>query len=289
MPRSGIKLDGNFGGISSLSGGTSGKNTLKKDSPRESAHTEIVGILMYTQEDTELEQYVRKYLQPLSNMSDPHFLIYITEKVAKYTGKKTDKPRFWEKFLSVRSIENTLSYPFDKSRTYDFARKMGIYADQIPCLVLLKSRDIHAEKLVFPICQASPTFFRTLFTAFNQVIDESLSLKQGVDSAEKFKNQVDSKMLFEIIENKIEFIRDKISTFETGRINLKTTTEATLEISSDISRETILELLETHKRYIEHLCIQKAKMGIQCPPHIILEIEDREKTVQLLLKSLQRE
>lgn len=94
------------------------------------------------------------------------------------------------------------------------------------------------------------------------------------------KKLLDSK-LFEIdqkiaqLQKKLEHCNNMISLSEPG--------------NQYRSVEGIKQLIRDHSRYLQKLKEQQAKLGIHTPPHILIEIEEKEEEIgrlQMELKSL---
>lgn len=76
------------------------------------------------------------------------------------------------------------------------------------------------------------------------------------------------------LRQKLEYYNDLIASAEPG--------------AEYHSIEAVKQLILSHSRYLQKLRLQQAKMGIQTPPPVLIEIEDIEeeiKELQLQLKS----
>lgn len=132
----------------------------------------IWGALLYTDEDKELALYIRKHFASVSRMSGSVLHIFIIEK-SEHDWRLA--ARYWksilqEKLFVIWNIMGWLSTkPFDKGQAYDIGRRLGVYPDQFPCLVLFD--DVESkDKLIFPIHTVTPTFFRKLFSALENAL-----------------------------------------------------------------------------------------------------------------------
>ena len=130
----------------------------------------VLGVLLYTDEDEELATYVRAHLGSLSELSDPYFRLFVIEESeSDWRGAS----RYWRDRLDVRlnRIWTTLGWlktkPYNRAQAYALAMDLGIGKDQIPCLALIQQGT--DERLVFPILEVSPEFFRRLFATLDDL------------------------------------------------------------------------------------------------------------------------
>jgi hypothetical protein len=133
----------------------------------------VWGALLYTDEDGDLATYVRKHFASLSAMSGEKLHIFVIEEPEhnERLAAKYWKALLQEKLFIIWSTMGWLSSkPYDKSQTYEIGRKLGVYPDQLPCLVLFDELE-RMEKLVFPIFATSATFFRSLFSALERSLE----------------------------------------------------------------------------------------------------------------------
>lgn len=145
------------------------------------------GALLYTDEDKDLALYVRRHFASLNKMSGKALHIFVIEKPADDDWRSVFN--YWKGFVQEKFfiIWNTMGWlsskPYDKSQAYEVGFRLGIFPDQLPCLVLFD--DIQRkEKLVFPIYSATPDFFRNLFSMLEQVFQsEEFLVKQMVDDS----------------------------------------------------------------------------------------------------------
>lgn len=162
----------------------------------------IWGALLYTDEDQELATYVRKHFTSLSHMSGKTLHIFVIEKPPsdwKITAK------YWKEILQEKLfvIWSTMGWldtkPYDKSQSYEIGRRLGVYPDQLPCLVLFDKVD-SKDKLIFPIQSVSPRYLRRLFTELEKRLETEESSEVSYDS---LKRQY--QMLINTLEQKEEY------------------------------------------------------------------------------------
>jgi hypothetical protein len=132
----------------------------------------IWGALLYTDEDEALAAYVRKYFQSLNQLSGDSLYVFVIEKPDPNWRIPLE---YWRSRLPQRLFETWIalgwlsSVPYDRSEAYAIARQLGVYEDQLPCLVLFDTPS-QREKLIFPLTAATPEYFRTLFGAITRAI-----------------------------------------------------------------------------------------------------------------------
>lgn len=86
------------------------------------------------------------------------------------------------------------------------------------------------------------------------------------------------------INNKVTNVNSDSSSI-TNTEKSSATEHASLILAKGVSKEVVEKLVVIHHRYLEQLYLQEAELGLNCPPHIKLEIEDREEAIRLLQKS----
>jgi hypothetical protein len=130
------------------------------------------GVLLYTDEDVEIATYTRKHFASLSEASGSNLQFYVVEQPDENWREAS---RYWKGVLSEQLQREwaTLGWLRSKPHTaveaYKIARRIGVYPDQLPCLVLFDRLD-NAEKVVFPLLSGSATFFRSLFSHLQRLI-----------------------------------------------------------------------------------------------------------------------
>jgi hypothetical protein len=131
---------------------------------KEQTRTQLLAILLYTDEDKELASYIRKHFRSLNQLTGEWSMIYVFERPP----------------LDARSIIGVVRKPLGllsqiainppvQDDAYEVARRLGIAVDQLPCLVIL-GKDYLSEKLVVPITRATPRYFRKLFAMLEEII-----------------------------------------------------------------------------------------------------------------------
>jgi hypothetical protein len=132
----------------------------------------IWGALLYTDEDEELASYVREHFLSLNQLSGELFHIFVIEESEDLKGVQN----FWKRKLAEQRLITwgvmgwLATKPYDPSEAYRVAQKLGVEEDQIPCLVLFDRVD-RQEKLIFPVPDVSPSFFRKLFASLRRAAE----------------------------------------------------------------------------------------------------------------------
>jgi hypothetical protein len=128
----------------------------------------IWGVLLYTDEDTQLATYVRTHFDELNALSGPVLRIFVFERPTDWPAAR----RYWRRHLEpplmrVFSAMRWLVWvPYDKHSCYDIARTLGVSSADLPCLVLFRTIE-KPPVLVFPIVDASPSSLRSLFCGYS--------------------------------------------------------------------------------------------------------------------------
>jgi hypothetical protein len=136
------------------------------------------GALLYTDEDAELAAYVRRHFRSLNALIRSELRVFVIERPDPAAPED-----FWDSALEGREalVYGALgwldSVPYEKSQAYEVARRLGVEEDQLPCLVVFDDPERQA-KLVFPIADVSPGYFRTLFAMLQRAIADD-----GVEAA----------------------------------------------------------------------------------------------------------
>ncbi len=127
----------------------------------------IRGVLLYTNEDGDLKNYIKNNSQEFHKLSGDWSKIFVLEKLSKEWRR--NNLSFFEQlnFNFVGQI--------DKSEAYDIARKLKIDINLIPCLVLF-GEEVNSQRLIFPIKTLSikdlPKYFRELFSKIEKIISD---------------------------------------------------------------------------------------------------------------------
>ena len=128
-------------------------------------------ILLYTDEDMQLAKYVRENFDELHKMSGENLKIFVVESPPKdsvYAAPRYWKSRLEQKVYMAWSILGWVrSKPYDKTAAYDIARSLGIFPDELPCLVVFDKTD-QINKVIFPIGNDLPTFFRNAISGIQR-------------------------------------------------------------------------------------------------------------------------
>jgi hypothetical protein len=134
----------------------------------------LYAILLYTDEDTILAQYVRDNFDELHKMSGPNLKIFVIESPPKDSAYAA--PAYWKSqleqmtYMAWSLLGFARSKPYDKAAVYDIAKSLGIFPDQIPCLAVFNTSD-QLNKMIFPVTGDLTTFFRNTIS----IIQRSLS------------------------------------------------------------------------------------------------------------------
>lgn len=140
---------------------------------------ELWGALLYTDEDAELAAYVRRHFRSLNALIRSELRVFVIERPDSAAADE-----FWHSALDSREtlVYGALGWldsaPYEQSQAYEVARLLGVAEDQLPCLVVFDDPD-REPKLVFPIAEASPRYFRTLFAS----LQRAAAGEDGVDAA----------------------------------------------------------------------------------------------------------
>ena len=136
----------------------------------------IPGILLYTDEDEKLSLYVREHFDAFDKLTGDWCTIYLLENPSpKWKKANLDWRKRIESGLNVSWFR---SKPYDKSEAYDIARELNIESSSLPCLVLVSPANL-SEKLVLPIREVSPEYFRKLFSTLEKLVKGVSSEKSG--------------------------------------------------------------------------------------------------------------
>lgn len=173
-------------------------HTVRKLDGRRQASLKVLATLLYTHEDVELATYVQKNYNSLDEMSGDYCTVFVIEKPPSLSLAQTFT--YWRDMLSFKFHQTwsgtTLQHtkPYDKAVAYQIARELKIYPDQLPCIVFFESFE-DDEKIVIPIQDDLPTFFRTLFGSIEQQLTY---------------NEKDAKYILSDIKTKITHLSKRI-------------------------------------------------------------------------------
>lgn len=166
--------------------------SIRGDSQRSIAPKEfsskLTGVLLYTDDDREIAQFVRSHFFALHYMSGELLQIYLIEEPP---ARWRNAMEYWRVSLSKRlfrtwSLLGWLSTkPYDKNQAYEIGRTLGVLPDQLPCLILFDSL-ARNPKLVFPILSTSIDYFRRLFSSIERSFYQEGKL---ISSFENLKKQ----------------------------------------------------------------------------------------------------
>ncbi|MEV7114309.1 hypothetical protein [Streptomyces anulatus] len=144
---------------------------LTANAPAADAGPCLFGVLLYTDVDVELATYVRTHLDDLNALSGPATRIFVIEKqrgpdAVKRYWRQHLEPQLYRVLAPLRWLD---WQPYDAQGAYEVAAALGVDPALLPCLVLLAP--VHtaadapgpADRIVFPVQEATPAFFRTLF------------------------------------------------------------------------------------------------------------------------------
>lgn len=138
---------------------------------RVTASPRLWGVLLYTDADTEIATYVRTHFDELNGLTGPQLGILVLERPARWSSarrywRQTLEPPLFRAFSALRWLA---WQPYDKHRCHDIARELHIPPSQLPCLALFRGTDT-TQRLVFPVQDTSPAYFRRLFGAITEAI-----------------------------------------------------------------------------------------------------------------------
>jgi hypothetical protein len=142
------------------------------ESTPDSGRTGLRGALLYTDEDPAIATYVRKHFASLSEGSGPNLLFYVIEQPE---SDWREASRYWKGVIDEQLQREwvTLGWlrtkPYKPEQAYEVARQLGVYPDELPCLVLFE-RMSDSDKLVFPLLDGSAAYFRKLFGLLQRLI-----------------------------------------------------------------------------------------------------------------------
>lgn len=147
------------------------------------------GVLLYTTADTELATYVRTHFEDLDALSGPSVRVFLLERRARWTEAR----RYWREHLdpelyrSLASMRWLRWQPYDPQGAYEVASLLKVAPELLPCLVLFNGRqDLPwgKQKVVFPVEDVTPRYFRTLFGRITEALGEQPGAGLGAPDGE---------------------------------------------------------------------------------------------------------
>jgi hypothetical protein len=137
---------------------------------------ELVGILLYTDADTKIAESVRSLYLDIDRMSGRYLRIHVLE---HQPSKWRDALNYWrivfEKYKSKKIymlwsfLHWLTTMPLDKAQAYDVAAELGVYPDDMPCMVLVSPKT--AKRLVIPI-DGDINNMRSIFSVLMRISDK---------------------------------------------------------------------------------------------------------------------
>jgi len=132
---------------------------------KQSTKKPLLSVLLYTEEDKELAPYIRQHYTAFDKMSGPNCDVFVIERpiYAAYPEQAIVN-------LAGRRTEQDLPYrkPFNKAAALDIARRLNIFADQLPCIAFFENLEATKDVVVFPIQGDLTVFFRILFGSIDR-------------------------------------------------------------------------------------------------------------------------
>ncbi len=175
----------------------------------------IYAFFLYSDEDTTIVHYVRKYFLEIDRMTGPDCRVFLVEKPPKnwleeaetreYWKEYNDKD-FWEGFRTVK--------PYKEGEAYSIAIKLGIPIDSLPCIVFFKDLNSY-ELLVYKIINKSEPEqitreLRELFAVTNRrfLTDKSLGARRMIiwDDIGRYISSKNTKLMLIKLLRPIEYI-----------------------------------------------------------------------------------
>jgi hypothetical protein len=133
----------------------------------------LCGALLYTDEDEELVKYVRKHFTSLSTLTGEHLHVYMIERPTLGADLRYWKGMLQKEFYQLWGVMRVLdTTPYSRSQSYEIAASLGIEPARLPCLVIFDYLE-RQNKLIFPIDEVSPAYFRHLLGSLNAKISET--------------------------------------------------------------------------------------------------------------------
>ncbi|MGB3513478.1 MAG: hypothetical protein WBA93_30555 [Microcoleaceae cyanobacterium] len=139
----------------------------------------LKGIFLYTDVDREIVNYIRDNFQEFDKLTGDWSKIYILEKPEPNLDSLR---KYWQSILYSELYEKISvsrwlfeTKPFNRNESYDIARQLDIFPEQLPCLVLLPplTEISGREKLIIPIQEVSASYFRKIFSTLEQIVKQT--------------------------------------------------------------------------------------------------------------------
>lgn len=147
-------------------------NESVKKSLLSSEKSFIPGVLLYTDEDEKLSLYIREHFDAFDKLTGDWCTIYLLENPSpKWRQANHNWRKMAESSLNASWFR---SKPYDKSEAYDIARQLNVESSNLPCLILICPANL-SEKLVLPIREVSPEYFRKLFSTLEKLVRREAS------------------------------------------------------------------------------------------------------------------
>jgi hypothetical protein len=141
-----------------------------------------LGIMLYTDEDNELSQYVRLHYSLLHKMTGDLLCLNIIEQ--PHLLKGVSAKNYWKSKLSsqVYTTLNFIGYtnykPYNSADIYDIVKKFGISTAEMPCIMIFSNFE-KDEKIIIKISGDLVGFFRALVACIEAVDREIINLKEN--------------------------------------------------------------------------------------------------------------
>ena len=180
----------------------------------------VKGILLYTDEDIDLVNYINRNIKELDALSGQWCEIYIIENI-KHDFQFLNQ--HWVFILhsilyqKIPLLRWLTKKPFNKAECYEIGRAFNVYADQFPCLVLLPplTKISGHNKLIIPIQEVSSQYFRKLFSLLEDIVKNSQEANKYEAIQIKFENIVQY-----LEENSQRVITQTTSKYQINRTNI---------------------------------------------------------------------
>jgi len=175
----------------------------------------FTAALLYTGEDIGIAKYIREHYDALDKVSGHHTAVFVIEKpYASLSDKQKENPsvRNWLKNFSLHNMPPA-SVAYDKNETYEIASRLGLLANQIPCLVFFYDLD-QSDKICIPLPEHEFTaFFRNIFSYVTLAVrdaDTHLCDLQVQDKLEKQMSESDSDWYQTESKLRFEYLRKQV-------------------------------------------------------------------------------
>lgn len=185
----------------------------------------LFAVILYTDEDKNLVQYIREHINDLHSMSGQSCMFFVIEKptdewnlnIRKYLGALTGDyfDALWER-LGTTSFK-----PFNKSNAYEIARHFGVKPNQLPSMVFFKNLQ-SKEALILELqryvsAEQNESEYSKVFRTIFACVQDSVTLNKS-SALENFKKQIHKELSKEkkksTTEKQIETIKLSSSLIE---------------------------------------------------------------------------